>query len=124
VKKILGIVENMSYHVCSKCGEVSHIFGKDGAKNTGENSHCFLQLLTISLSLLLKAAKMGLHFLGEVPLHPVIRETSDAGKPITATNPSSPQAKAYFDIAKNIIERLSDQDFLKHQQGPKITIES
>ncbi len=64
---ILGIVQNMSVYICPKCGESSHIFGHDGAKTVGE--------------------KMGMEFLGDVPLHIQIRETSDAGSPIVASHP-------------------------------------
>lgn len=64
---ILGIVQNMSCYICPKCGETSHIFGHDGAKNTGE--------------------RLGLDFLGDVPLHIQIRETSDSGSPIVASYP-------------------------------------
>ncbi len=60
---ILGIVENMSYFLCPKCGERSDVFGHGGARD--------------------EAAKLGVPFLGEVPLHMDIRETSDSGKPVT-----------------------------------------
>jgi ATP-binding protein involved in chromosome partitioning len=61
---VFGIVENMSYFLCPHCGGRSEIFGHGGARET--------------------AAKLGCDFLGEVPLHLAIRETSDAGRPITA----------------------------------------
>jgi ATP-binding protein involved in chromosome partitioning len=66
---------------------------------------------------------MGLNFLGEIPLHPRIRELSDSGKPITISEPNSPQAAAYFDIAKQIIKNIEDPDFAKSQEGPKIVVE-
>jgi ATP-binding protein involved in chromosome partitioning len=59
--KILGIVENMSTHVCSNCGHEEHIFGHGGAKKEAE--------------------KLGVPFLGEIPLRADIRQNSDAGKP-------------------------------------------
>ena len=64
---VLGIVENMSYFVCPKCGERSDIFGHGGAKREAE--------------------KLGMPFLGGVPLHMDIRATSDDGQPIVATQP-------------------------------------
>src|SRR5687767_13712963 len=62
---VLGIIENMSYFVCSKCGERHEIFGHGGAKKEAE--------------------KLGVPFLGGVPLDLAIRERSDSGQPITAT---------------------------------------
>ncbi len=76
---ILGIVENMSYFLCPKCGERSDIFGHGGARD--------------------EATKLGVPFLGGVPLHMDIRSTSDAGKPITATAPDGLHAGIYRDIA-------------------------
>jgi len=100
---ILGIVENMSHYICSHCGEVSYIFGRDGAKNT--------------------AKKINIDFLGEIPLHPLIRETSDSGKPITATDLKSPQSLVYSEIAKKILAKLHDQSFTQKQENPKITFD-
>eukprot|EP01117_Protostelium_nocturnum_P014126 TRINITY_DN5338_c0_g1_i1.p1 TRINITY_DN5338_c0_g1~~TRINITY_DN5338_c0_g1_i1.p1 ORF type:complete len:306 (+),score=79.82 TRINITY_DN5338_c0_g1_i1:1103-2020(+) len=100
---ILGVVENMSYHVCEKCGEVSHIFGHEGAKNT--------------------AAKMDMEFLGEIPLHSQIRKLSDEGRPIVASHPDSHLSKAYLDVASRIIQVLESEEFQKEQQLPKITIQ-
>ena len=76
---ILGIVENMSYFLCPKCGERSDIFGHGGARD--------------------EATKLGVPFLGGVPLHMDIRATSDSGKPITATAPDGIHAGIYRDIA-------------------------
>ena len=76
---ILGIVENMSYFLCPKCGERSDIFGHGGARD--------------------EAAKLGVPFLGGVPLHIDIRTTSDSGRPITATAPDGLHAGIYRDIA-------------------------
>ena len=64
---VLGIVENMSYFLCPHCGERSDIFGHGGARHEAE--------------------RLGVPFLGEVPLDMVIRETSDAGRPVVATDP-------------------------------------
>ena len=77
---VLGIVENMSTFICPHCGERSDIFGHGGAKS--------------------EAARLGVPFLGEVPLTMVVRETSDTGRPIVATDPTSPPAVAYREIAE------------------------
>lgn len=84
--KILGIVENMSYYICEKCGHRADIFGHEGAKKTAKN--------------------MGETFLGEIPLHLEIRQTSDNGTPIVAADPDSPHTLAYEQIAKKIIAML------------------
>jgi ATP-binding protein involved in chromosome partitioning len=76
---VLGIIENMSYFICPKCGERSDIFGSGGAE--------------------IEADKLGVPFLGAVPLHMEIRSRSDAGQPIVATNPDSPHAQIYREIA-------------------------
>nr|WP_083239079.1 iron-sulfur cluster carrier protein ApbC [Methyloceanibacter superfactus] len=76
---VLGIVENMSTFLCPHCGERSDIFGHGGAKAEAE--------------------RLGVPFLGEVPLTMAVRETSDAGKPVVATDPDSPVAAAYRQIA-------------------------
>jgi ATP-binding protein involved in chromosome partitioning len=76
---VLGLIENMSYFLCPKCGERSEIFGHGGAER--------------------EAQKLGLTFLGGIPLHMEIRELSDSGKPITANAPDGPEAQIYRDIA-------------------------
>jgi len=76
---VLGIIENMSYFICTKCGERHDIFGHGGAKD--------------------EAAKIGVPFLGAVPLHVDIRTSSDNGEPIVATAPGSPHAQIFRDIA-------------------------
>ena len=76
---VLGIIENMSYFLCPKCGERSDIFGHGGARD--------------------EAGRLGIPFLGEVPLHMDIREKSDAGQPIVASKPDSIHAQIYRDMA-------------------------
>jgi ATP-binding protein involved in chromosome partitioning len=83
---VLGIIENMSYYVCPKCGDEAHIFGHGGAKA--------------------EAARLSAEFLGEVPLDIAIRETSDRGEPIVVSKPSSPHAKAYRDIAQKVWDKV------------------
>lgn len=84
---VLGLVENMSLYVCPRCGHEAHIFGHGGARET--------------------AAALGAEFLGEIPLHLSIRETSDAGEPIVVSSPDSAEALAYKRIAARIAEKLA-----------------
>lgn len=80
---ILGIIENMSSFVCSTCNTVHHPFGHGGAKAEAE--------------------KLGVPFLGEIPLDLDIRIASDSGAPIVASKPDSPQTKAFWDVAANLV---------------------
>ena len=84
---VLGIVENMSYFLCPKCGERSEIFGHGGARD--------------------EAAKLEVPFLGEIPLHLDIRTTSDSGHPIVVSQPDSAHAQAYKNIAGRVWKQLS-----------------
>ncbi|MET4807454.1 ATP-binding protein involved in chromosome partitioning [Limibacillus sp. MBR-115] len=79
---VLGIVENMSVFVCPNCGHESHIFSHGGAKREAE--------------------RLGMEFLGEMPLDILIRETSDSGRPVVVSDPDGAQAKAYMAIAERI----------------------
>jgi ATP-binding protein involved in chromosome partitioning len=97
---VFGIVENMSTFVCPNCGHESHIFGHGGARET--------------------AAKIGCDFLGEIPLHIAIRETSDGGTPITARDPDSPQARAFMQLAERVAAKLDAGDT---RHAPRITID-
>jgi ATP-binding protein involved in chromosome partitioning len=99
---VLGIVENMSTFICPKCGERSDIFGHGGARHEAE--------------------RLGVPFLGEVPLDMSIRETSDAGLPIVATRPDSPHALAYRTIATNVRDQLGSGAAAK--PAPRIVIEA
>ena len=83
---VLGVIENMSYFVCPHCGTRSDIFAHGGARHEAE--------------------RLGVPFLGEVPLHMAIRETSDAGRPVTATDPAGPHAAAFIAIARKVAARL------------------
>ncbi|MFI5001026.1 MAG: iron-sulfur cluster carrier protein ApbC [Reyranellales bacterium] len=91
---VLGIVENMSYFLCPKCGERSEIFGHGGARDEAE--------------------KLGVPFLGEVPLHLDIRTSSDSGHPIVVAQPDSPHAQIYKNIAGRVWKQLSAP-----QRGPR-----
>jgi ATP-binding protein involved in chromosome partitioning len=99
---VLGVVENMSYFVCPKCGERSDIFGHGGAQHEAE--------------------RQGVPFLGAVPLHMDIRETSDAGRPVVATDPGGPHAKAFRDIAAKVRDALGAGG--QARPAPKIVIEA
>ena len=83
---IIGIIENMSYYLCEKCGHRADIFGHEGARKTAE--------------------KLGEKFLGEIPLHLSIRENADNGTPIVFADPDSPHTKAYEEIAAKIAGEL------------------
>ena len=82
---VLGIVENMSYFICPDCGSQHDIFGHGGAQKEAE--------------------RIGVPFLGGIPLDMKIRETSDSGEPIVVSDPGSPHAEAYRRIAKAVWER-------------------
>ena len=99
---VLGIVENMSYFLCPSCGTRSDIFGHGGARE--------------------EAARLGVPFLGEVPLHMAIREKSDAGKPVTAVEPDGPHAQIYRDIAAQVRDQLVAPGSAR--TAPKIVIEA
>jgi ATP-binding protein involved in chromosome partitioning len=79
---VLGIIENMSYFVCPHCGERTEIFAHGGGREVG--------------------ARLGVEFLGEIPLDPQVRKVGDEGDPIVKHDPASPIAKAFFSIAERI----------------------
>jgi ATP-binding protein involved in chromosome partitioning len=98
---ILGIVENMATFVCPHCGKNSDIFGHGGARE--------------------EAARLGVPFLGEVPLTMEIRETSDSGRPVVAVDPEGPQAQIYRRMAVEIWRTLSGGGAAR--TAPRIVIE-
>jgi ATP-binding protein involved in chromosome partitioning len=97
---ILGVVENMSMFTCPDCGSSHAIFGHGGARETAE--------------------KLGAPFLGEIPLVPRIRETSDAGQPVSVSVPDGPEAQAFLDLAKKVAASLETAS----KPAPKIVIET
>jgi ATP-binding protein involved in chromosome partitioning len=97
---ILGVVENMSMFTCPDCGSAHAIFGHGGARET--------------------AASLGAPFLGEIPLVPRIRETSDTGQPVSVSAPDGPEAKAFLDLAKKVAASLETAS----KPAPKIVIET
>jgi ATP-binding protein involved in chromosome partitioning len=96
---ILGVVENMSMFTCPDCGSSHAIFGHGGARETAE--------------------KLGAPFLGEIPLVPRIRETSDSGQPVSVSVPDGPEAKAFLDLARKVAASLETAS----KPAPKIVIE-
>jgi ATP-binding protein involved in chromosome partitioning len=97
---VLGIVENMSTFICPHCGTRSDIFGHGGARREAE--------------------RLGVPFLGEVPLDIAIREKSDSGSPVVATAPDGPHAKYYRDIASRVRDGLAAAG----RPAPKIVVEA
>jgi ATP-binding protein involved in chromosome partitioning len=97
---VLGVVENMSYFVCPQCGTRSDIFSHGGARHEAE--------------------RLGVPFLGEVPLHMSIREKSDSGLPVVATDPDGEHARIYRDIAARVRDALKGRS----RAAPKIVVEA
>jgi ATP-binding protein involved in chromosome partitioning len=83
---VLGIVENMSYFQCPQCGTRSDIFGHGGARQEAE--------------------RLGVPFLGEIPLHMSIRATSDSGTPVVDSEPDGPHAAIYRAIGAKVRDQL------------------
>ncbi len=83
---VLGLIENMSYFVCPNCGARTDIFSHGGGKKF--------------------ATENSLPFLGEIPIDLEIREGGDKGKPVAISNPDSPVAKAFEDVARNIVDKV------------------
>jgi len=100
---VLGIVENMSLHVCSNCGHVEHIFGAGGGQRMAE--------------------QYGVTLLGELPLDAKIREEADGGHPTVIAAPESGRAKAYFDTARRTAGALARRSRDRSSLFPKIVIE-
>ncbi len=97
---VLGLIENMSFFCCPKCGERTEIFGHGGARA--------------------EAGKMGVEFLGELPLKLAIRELADAGTPIVAARPETEEAGHYRAIAARLWAKLNGA---VNKAGPRIVVE-
>jgi ATP-binding protein involved in chromosome partitioning len=82
---LVGMIENMSTHICSACGHEEHVFGHGGVAA--------------------EAAKLNIPLLAEIPLHLDIRLAADGGAPIVVSQPDSVQAAAFADVAKKLIEK-------------------
>jgi len=96
---LFGIVENMSYFLAPDTGKRYDIFGHGGARKEAE--------------------RLGVPFLGEVPLTMDVREGSDAGRPVVAVDPEGPQAKVYKEIAAKVRDALAGE----RGEGPAIIFE-
>jgi ATP-binding protein involved in chromosome partitioning len=101
---ILGIIENMSVHVCSKCGHSEHIFGQGGGDEMSRDYQ--------------------VDVLGALPLDIKIREALDAGKPTLISDPDSPSSVTYRDIARSVGLKLAKRKRDYSQTFPKIKVEN
>ncbi len=98
----LGLIENMSYFVCPHCDERTDIFGHGGARD--------------------EAARQGIDFLGEIPIDPRLRETSDTGTPITAKEPDHSVSVAFKEIAAKVAEKIKTADAEAEAAAPRIVV--
>jgi ATP-binding protein involved in chromosome partitioning len=101
--RVLGVVENMSVHVCSNCGHIEHVFGSGGGARM--------------------AQQYGVQLLGELPLDIRIREDADGGTPTVVAEPGSVRAGAYMQMARRAAARLSTLNKDYSRMFPKITVE-
>ncbi|MDO5658781.1 MAG: Mrp/NBP35 family ATP-binding protein [Paracoccus sp. (in: a-proteobacteria)] len=93
---ILGVVENMAHFICPDCGNRHAIFGQAGARD--------------------EAARLGVPFLGEVPLTMELRQASDAGRPVVSLDPGGVLGQAYINIARAVLDRLTSAAQPQQQQ--------
>ncbi len=100
---VLGIIENMSLHVCSSCGHVEHIFGAGGGARMAE--------------------QYGVALLGELPLDAKIREEADGGRPTVVAAPDSPRGRACLDMARRTAGALARRARDRSSLFPKIVVE-
>ena len=100
---VLGIVENMSVHICSNCGHSEHIFGTGGGARMSQD--------------------YGVRLLGELPLDANIRAEADSGRPTVVAAPDSPRARAYFEMARRTAGALAVRARDRSSVFPKIVIE-
>ncbi len=100
---VLGIVENMSYFCCPECGHRAEIFGHGGARTEAE--------------------KLGVSFLGEIPLDIEVRRRSDEGQPIVISDPDSHHAALYRDLAARVWTEVEKEDGTHSKPAPKIVME-
>jgi ATP-binding protein involved in chromosome partitioning len=100
---VLGIVENMSVHVCSQCGHSEHIFGAGGGERM--------------------AREYGVRLLGELPLDAHIREETDGGRPTVVAAPDSARARPYFEMARRTAAALALRARDRSAVFPKIVVE-
>ncbi len=101
---ILGIVENMSMHICSNCGHAEPIFGQGGGEKM--------------------CAEYGVDFLGALPLTMTIREQTDSGRPTVVANPDSPEATIYKQIARKVAVKVAEKAKDMTSKFPSIVIKN
>jgi ATP-binding protein involved in chromosome partitioning len=87
--RVLGVIENMSYHLCRRCGHRAEIFSHGGGKRMAE--------------------QFQVPFLGEIPLVQEIRVDGDTGVPLVIANPTHPQSVAFIQMARQVLMRLEEQ---------------
>lgn len=102
--KVLGIVENMSTHICSQCGHEEHIFGAGGGETMAQD--------------------YDIDLLGSLPLDITIRENADGGKPSVAADPEGAIAKSYGEIARKMAAKLALQAKDFSSKFPNIVIQN
>jgi ATP-binding protein involved in chromosome partitioning len=101
---ILGIVENMSTHICTNCGRAEAIFGEGGGEKM--------------------CGEYGVDFLGALPLTMSIREQADSGKPTVVADPDGPIAEIYKSIARKIAVKVAEKAKDMSSKFPNITIQN
>src|SRR6266852_4958776 len=99
---ILGVVENMSSHVCPKCGHESHIFGSGGAERMSR--------------------EYGTELLGQLPLYVAIRQQADSGKPTVVSDPDGPVAEIYRRIARRCAVKIAESQRDMTSKFPNIVV--
>ena len=83
---VLGLVQNMASFLCPSCGELTHVFGCEGAAEL--------------------ASEEGIALLGSIPLDPALMAASDSGQPLVISHPKSPVSKVYAEIAQKLLHQL------------------
>jgi len=101
---ILGIVENMSLHICSNCGHEEHIFGEGGAERMGKD--------------------YGVEVLGQLPLDIKVREQTDSGKPPVVADPNGRVAEIYRTIARRVAVKIAEKHKDMTAKFPNIVIQN
>jgi ATP-binding protein involved in chromosome partitioning len=101
---ILGVVENMSFHICPKCGHESHIFGSGGAQKM--------------------AREYGTELLGQLPLDEAIRSQADSGKPTVVSDPDGPVAEIYRRIARRCAVKIAESQRDMTSKFPNIVVQN
>jgi ATP-binding protein involved in chromosome partitioning len=101
---ILGVVENMSYHVCPQCGHESHIFGAGGAERM--------------------CREYGTELLGQLPLDEAIRSQADSGRPSVVSEPDGPVAEIYRRIARRCAVKIAESQRDMSSKFPNIVVQN